>query len=536
MTAGTIATSAPAPGAEGSESYRLRVLLAGIVGRTWLWFVGGCLLVTLLPMLLGWRPFVIKSGSMEPRIHVGDVVLAAPDHEISDLLGRVVVFADPAQPDLTKAHRVVAVNPDGTLQTQGDANPTPDSATVPLDDVRGLGRLLVASAGLPLVWLQTGQWLWLLAFLASLALAAWAVARDVEDEDDDVEDADQGDDPDDRAGPPGAHLLPLPEAGPRHSSGLQAASTPLLRLSRRGHGRRSPAVTRGWRWRVGAVGALVAALAVPTASAAFSATTTSPSSRWSSGAWAYRNAVVALGPWLYWNLDETSGTTAADSSGNGRSATYTTGGLTDASGFTRGVVAGLPANSPDTGVTLDGTTACLATASSTATVAPVSLTEVVWFRTTSTAGGKLLGFESPQVGVATGPGGSYDRHLYMDGAGTVWFGVSNGGPVTISSPSALNDGAWHMAAASLGAGGMRLYIDGAQVGTSANAAGATTTGWFRAGCGNLAGWGASWSGANNPTTSTNPTQDRPFAGSLDEISIWQSVLTPAQISSLWAAR
>jgi hypothetical protein len=118
----------------------------------------------------------------------------------------------------------------------------------------------------------------------------------------------------------------------------------------------------------------------------------------------------------------------------------------------------------------------------------------------------------------------------------VWFGVSNGGAVTISSPSALNDGAWHMAAASLGAGGMRLYIDGAQVGTNANAAGAMTTGWFRAGCGNLAGWGASWTGANNPTSSTNPTQDRPFAGSLDEISIWQSVLTPAQISSLWAAR
>ena len=48
------------------------------------------------------------------------------------------------------------------------------------------------------------------------------------------------------------------------------------------------------------------------------------------------------------------------------------------------------------------------------------------------------------------------------------------------------------------------------------AAGEITAGWFRAGCGNLGGWGDSWTGGNNPTNSTNPTQNRPFAGSLDE--------------------
>ena len=41
--------------------------------------------------------------------------------------------------------------------------------------------------------------------------------------------------------------------------------------------------------------------------------------------------------------------------------------------------------------------------------------------------------------------------------------------------------------------------------------------------------------ANSPTTSTSPTQNRPFAGSLDEISVWQCVLTNAQIASLWGA-
>ncbi len=126
--------------------------------------------------------------------------------------------------------------------------------------------------------------------------------------------------------------------------------------------------------------------------------------------------------------------------------------------------------------------------------------------------------------------------LYLDGAGKVWFGVYNGGYFTIGSPGTYTDGQWHMAAATMGTGGMRLYVDGDLVGTNANTAGETTTGWFRAGCGNLGGWGGSWTGANNPTTSTSPAQDRPFTGSLDEVSIWQSVLTPAQIRSLYIAK
>ena len=60
---------------------------------------------------------------------------------------------------------------------------------------------------------------------------------------------------------------------------------------------------------------------------------------------------------------------------------------------------------------------------------------------------------------------------------------------------------------------MKFWIDGVPQGTNANAAGETTTGWFRAGCGNLAGWGGSWNGKrNSPTTNSGTTQDRPFAG------------------------
>jgi len=541
-----MSTSAPAASAPDAattrttsgQDYSGRVLVAGILGRTWLWFVAACLVITLLPIVIGWHPYSVKSGSMEPRIHVGDVLLAAPVASTSELVGHVAVFTDPERPDRTKAHRVLAVNPDGTLQTKGDANPTPDSAAVPASDVQGLARLVVRYAGLPLIWSETGQWGWLALFLLSLVLAAYAVSRDDEDElvvDDDDE-------------PPAGDVVPLPTRLSGSGTAAQAAATRLPpTLSRRASRPRRaipalrrlapapqrPVQWRRWSWRVPVISVLGLALVLPPASAAFSATTSSPGSSWGVANWNYGTTITSLNPWLYWKLDETTGTTAADTSGNGRTGTYNP----NAAAFTRGIVGALTSDSPNLGVTLNGTTSCINTTSTTTMNAPTQLTEVVWFKTTTTNGGKLLGFEMPRVGVGIpGSGGTYDRHVYMDGAGKVWFGVYNGGYFTISSPTALNNGAWHMAAATMGTGGMELWIDGVRVGTNANTAGETTTGWFRAGCGNLGGWGASWTGGNSPTTSTSPSQDRPFAGSLDEISVWQSVLTPAQIQLLYMAR
>ena len=533
---------APVPGQAADSTPRsgLPLLVAGTLGRAWLWFVAGCLLITLVPILFGWRPYLVLSGSMEPRIHVGDVVLAAPVSSAADLLGRVAVFVDPAKQGTTKTHRVIAINANGTLTTKGDANPTADSTPVPFSDVRGLGRLLVSFAGLPLIWARKGQWLFVLLFLASLVLAALAVSRD---RDDDVE----GHADDD--GPHGGQLLTLPTGVGGAGSSTIAATTPLDPGVHMGRPvRPDPKRVRGFAalpvrrvpsrpaLRALYIGVLAAAVAVPTTSAAFAATTKNTADSWAAGSWTYTSTVTGLSPWLYWKLDETTGTVAADSSGNNRTGTYTVNGAASTAGVTQGVVGGLANNTPNLGVTLNGTTACINTASTTATAAPVALTEIVWFKTTTTNGGKLLGFETPRTGVAVaGSGGTYDRMIYLDGAGKVSFAVYNAGYFTTSSSSTYNDGKWHMAAASMGSGGMSLWVDGVLVGTNANTAGEATTGWFRAGCGNLAGWGGSWTGPNNPTTTTNPAQNRPFAGSLDEVTVWASVLTSAQITALWAA-
>ena len=522
------AVSLEQPASPGSEQrYSSLRLVAGLVGRTWLWFVGGCLLITLLPVLIGWRPFVVESGSMAPRIHVGDVVLAAPVAQASDLVGRVTIFDDPAKPGTTKTHRIVTVNPDGTMVSKGDANPTADSTPVHFSDVRGIGRLLVSYVGLPLIWMQQGQLGLLVLFLLSLVVAGVLVNRDQEDDDEDATD-------DDPSGPGPGNVVPLPAPTPSGGAGSSqvAASQPIDPGLRRSVSSRGPRL-RLVLSRAAYISALTAVLLIPATTASFAAIARNTADAWAIGNWDYTSTVTALNPWLYWKLDETAGTTAADTSGNGRTGTYNP----NAAAFTRGIAGALTTDTPNLAVTLNGTTSCINTTSTTTMNAPPQITEVVWFKTTTTNGGKLLGFEMPRTGVAiAGSGGTYDRHIYMDGAGKVWFGVYNGGYFTISSPTALNDGTWHMAAASMGAGGMSLYVDGTLVGSNANSAGEATTGWFRAGCGNLAGWGGSWTGANSPTTSTSPTQDRPFAGSLDEISVWQSVLTGAQIRSMYIAK
>lgn len=180
-------------------------LVAGLIGRAWLWFIAGCLIITILPMAFGWRSYVVESGSMSPRLRVGDVVVAAPDQNPRELLGRIAVFTDPARPDSVKTHRVVQIAPDGTLVTKGDANVTTDPVHVQPNQVRGLGRLLVRYAGLPLIWVQTGQWLWLLLFLASVLVAGIAVSRDYAEGEEVESDEDEtdGDDPVVRANPAG---------------------------------------------------------------------------------------------------------------------------------------------------------------------------------------------------------------------------------------------------------------------------------------------------------------------------------------------
>lgn len=92
----------------------------------------------------GYRAFVVQSGSMEPTIKTGSVVLVAPQtnygkNEI------ITFFANPNKinlkdPQSTVTHRIVATETqDGqtVFQTKGDANEDPDMETITEKQILG---------------------------------------------------------------------------------------------------------------------------------------------------------------------------------------------------------------------------------------------------------------------------------------------------------------------------------------------------------------------------------------------------------------
>lgn len=153
------------------------------VARTTLTFIAGLLLwaLVLLP-LPGFSATVTSSGSMEPAITVGSVVVVRAPGPDTELLGRVVTVDDPARPGSHLTHRIVADHGDGTYTTRGDANGEDDSMLITRDDVVGRGFILVPWIGLPAVWMRNGDVLALVIAAAAIAMLVVA-AREPDEED-----------------------------------------------------------------------------------------------------------------------------------------------------------------------------------------------------------------------------------------------------------------------------------------------------------------------------------------------------------------
>lgn len=111
------------------------------------------LLVALLPALLGWHTTVVSSGSMMPKLQVGDIVVARPIGSIPLQLGQIILEKDPDMAGRLRLHRLVRIDGTGRVITRGDANGHDDSSSVALSDLLGVGALRVPYLGLPPVWI-----------------------------------------------------------------------------------------------------------------------------------------------------------------------------------------------------------------------------------------------------------------------------------------------------------------------------------------------------------------------------------------------
>lgn len=270
---------------------------------------------------------------------------------------------------------------------------------------------------------------------------------------------------------------------------------------------------------------IVTALAVAggPAFAVFSTTASSSTTTVTTSTFACFTRSPAQSPTLFWAYNEATGTTATDSSGNGRTGTPS-GSVTR----TSGTCTDTPA------ITLTATSGSVVSPSLTAP--PTDLTLETWFKTTAsgtTGGGRMIGYGSSASGSST----TYDRALYMDNAGHVCFEMNFGNPASICTGSTYNNGAWHLVDASVVGGSAQgarvLYIDG--VSQTTGVSGRTSSsyaGYWRVGTDAVADLqtaGNSLGSANAGPTNTG------WPGSLDNTAVYGSILTQAQVTAHYNA-
>jgi signal peptidase I len=142
------------------------MLLISMVSSLSLW-------IALPWAFLGWSPTLVTTGSMEPLVTPGDVVMVRP-LPADEIVANTVVLFERSDGERV-LHRVVAAMPDGTFRTQGDANAVPDSEPLHADQIRGAAVLAVPWVGRPSLWWAEGRVVHLvvagIGFLVVLALA-----------------------------------------------------------------------------------------------------------------------------------------------------------------------------------------------------------------------------------------------------------------------------------------------------------------------------------------------------------------------------
>jgi signal peptidase I len=141
-------------------------------------FAGGLLLAIALPLAFGGRPLVVLSGSMEPALATGDVVVVKRLRPQDARVGDVVTYRNP-EGDLV-THRVRSARRRGPrfeLVTKGDANNASERWTIDADGEvsRALYRVPLAGRLLARTSSREGKLALIVAPL--LLLGAWEIRR-----------------------------------------------------------------------------------------------------------------------------------------------------------------------------------------------------------------------------------------------------------------------------------------------------------------------------------------------------------------------
>ena len=213
-----------------------------------------------------------------------------------------------------------------------------------------------------------------------------------------------------------------------------------------------------------------------------------------------------------WHFDEGHGTTAADSSGNGNN----------------GTLSGNPAPAwvPGrfgTALSFNGSNVVDVTSPS-ASIEPATVSVTAWVKNGGSPGDfryivakGASGCDSAAYGIYTGSNGGLEFY--------VGNGSTSSGTDYVVSPDAgtrIWDGAWHHVVGTFDGNTVRLYVDDTQIGSGTGYSG--TIAYTRRDSNDLF--------IGNYPKQPPPCQAGGFTGAIDEVTVWNGALTPAQVSAL----
>jgi signal peptidase len=113
--------------------------------------------LTYLAPHFGWRVDAVLSGSMEPQLKVGSLVVTRPVEPEEIEVGDIITFRPTTVGENLISHRVVGIAGNSPLQfeTMGDASDKPDPFTVPAQNLVGEICFHVPSVGYFTEFLKT---------------------------------------------------------------------------------------------------------------------------------------------------------------------------------------------------------------------------------------------------------------------------------------------------------------------------------------------------------------------------------------------
>ena len=212
-------------------------------------------------------------------------------------------------------------------------------------------------------------------------------------------------------------------------------------------------------------------------------------------------------PDVYWQLGETSGTTADAANGGA-----TMDGTYSGSGITLNQT-GAPTGDTNPSVSFTGGNVAIPVSAVTGS----SKTFTLWFKTSSS--GILMSKNSlatPTTNV------SFNPFMYVGDDGLLRAEVFGATIAPITSANTVNDGLWHHVIFAVAATTQTLYLDGIKIATKTDTSVNDTWGPAYAYIGTGAASSVYWPG----TTGTW----MPFQGEIDEVAIYNSVLTDADVA------